>query len=391
MKAICKGKAVVRTVKKQKKNTFGFLWLFVTLPLSGLLILAARKWPGFAQWYAVTVYPVLAQAVNRVTGLAPFSVMEVVCTSLLIVVPVLVVVRIIRLIKALRQKTSGPALRTLGAAALRWLAGASCLLSVFCLFAGINYYRDDFAAVSGLPVQKSTTAEVQALCEELAGAANTLAAAQLRDGEGVAILYRDYRTLAADMDAAYGAAAQRFPCLGGSYGRAKAMYGSGFMSRLELTGVFFPFTMESNVNVAAPQFYTPYTVAHELTHLRGFMREDEANYLGYYVCQCSEDTGIRYSGVMMALIHAGNALAKTDRQAYAALCQSYCEQLRADLEQNNRYWEQYEDTPLAEAAERNNNAYLKANGQQDGTASYGRMVDLLLAQRRADGSLGLEE
>ncbi|MFR7404478.1 MAG: DUF3810 family protein [Coriobacteriaceae bacterium] len=31
-----------------------------------------------------------------------------------------------------------------------------------------------------------------------------------------------------------------------------------------------------------------------------------------------------------------------------------------------------------------NNAYLKANQQQDGTRSYGRMVDLLLAEARQE-------
>jgi len=31
------------------------------------------------------------------------------------------------------------------------------------------------------------------------------------------------------------------------------------------------------------------------------------------------------------------------------------------------------------------NAYLKANQQQDGTRSYGRMVDLLLAEARQEG------
>lgn len=30
-----------------------------------------------------------------------------------------------------------------------------------------------------------------------------------------------------------------------------------------------------------------------------------------------------------------------------------------------------------------NNTYLKANGQEDGVKSYGRMVDLLLAEYRS--------
>ena len=49
---------------------------------------------------------------------------------------------------------------------------------------------------------------------------------------------------------------------------------------------------------------------------------------------------------------------------------------------NNAYWAQFEDQVIAQVSETVNDAYLKANNQQDGTQSYGRMVDLLLADFR---------
>ena len=48
-----------------------------------------------------------------------------------------------------------------------------------------------------------------------------------------------------------------------------------------------------------------------------------------------------------------------------------------------KYLKQFEG-PVAEASNAANNAYLKANQQQDGTRSYGRMVDLLLAEAREE-------
>ena len=80
---------------------------------------------------------------------------------------------------------------------------------------------------------------------------------------------------------------------------------------------------------------------------------------------------------------AGNALARADASAYAALCAAYSPQVRRDLAQNNAYWAQFDGQTLSELSEKTNNAYLKANGQTDGTRSYGRMVDLLLAEWRA--------
>jgi len=43
----------------------------------------------------------------------------------------------------------------------------------------------------------------------------------------------------------------------------------------------FPFTFEANVNVDIPPYQIPSTMLHELSHLRGFMREDEANFISY--------------------------------------------------------------------------------------------------------------
>ena len=57
------------------------------------------------------------------------------------------------------------------------------------------------------------------------------------------------------------------------------------MSYANIGGMFFPFTMESNINVDNPFFVVPWTMAHELAHQCGFMREDEANFIAYLACK----------------------------------------------------------------------------------------------------------
>ena len=47
------------------------------------------------------------------------------------------------------------------------------------------------------------------------------------------------------------------------------------------------------------------------------------------------------------------------------------------------HWAQYEG-PVQDVSNAANDAYLKANNQSDGMQSYGRMVDLLLAEQRAE-------
>ena len=95
-------------------------------------------------------------------------------------------------------------------------------------------------------------------------------------------------------------------------------------------------------------------------------------------------TGIlKYSGYMLALSYSMNKLYEDSQELYAAVGEKYSDGMILDLRAHSEYWREFTDTKLSEVGEKMNNAYLKANSQVDGTKSYGRMVDLLLAQRRS--------
>jgi hypothetical protein len=85
-----------------------------------------------------------------------------------------------------------------------------------------------------------------------------------------------------------------------------------------------------------------------------------------------------YSGTMLALVYAMNSLYYEDYDAYLNLYDRYSPEVRNDLKYSSNYWKNYE-TKVAEISDRVNDSYLKANNQDDGVKSYGRMVDLLLA------------
>ena len=54
------------------------------------------------------------------------------------------------------------------------------------------------------------------------------------------------------------------------------------------------------------------------------------------------------------------------------------EGMRKDMSASSEFWKQFE-TPVAEVSDTVNDIYLQANNIEDGIASYGRLVDLLLA------------
>ena len=124
-------------------------------------------------------------------------------------------------------------------------------------------------------------------------------------------------------------------------------------------------------------------MGHEMAHQCGFMREDEANFIGYLACKDATDPLTRYSGYSLAYDYALSALVKADRDTAVTVNDKLSEEVKADRRARSEYLRQFEG-PVAEMSNAANNAYLKANQQQDGTRSYGRMVDLLLAEARQE-------
>lgn len=359
------------------KTLFSYrrIWFFVALPVSVLLSLFAFRHPAWAEWYAVTLYPLLSLGGNRISSLIPFSMMELVLITLAVLLPLLLIRLIVRLIRRQRER------RTL---LLRALASLLCAIGIFSTLytfnCGLNYARYPFAQVSGLAVRDSSTEELKALCAELAQQAGKAREGVKTDSSGVAVL-SDRKQAAETARTVMDSMENKYPTLKSGYGKPKGMLFSRVMSHLNLTGVYFPFTVEANINEDAPAYSIPATMLHELSHVRGYMREDEANFLAYLACRGSGNPSFEYSGAMLGFIYANNALYSADQSAGQETFALLSDGARRDLSASNAYWKQFEG-PVAEVSDKINDTYLKSNRQEDGVKSYGRMVDLLLAEYR---------
>lgn len=317
---------------------------------------AARSADGAATWYAHHIYPVLVGIIGRFFGIFPFSVVEMML-YLLIFVGIVYAAQNFR--KPVRLVS-------------RTLLAGGILLLVYTCSCGINYYAAPFSAYAGLTAGLYTKDELEELCEFLVEKINETASDEsYRDGGNRAEWRAEGVRAMRKLGTEYGV-------LGGFYPKPKEVAVSWILSVQQLCGVYSPFTIEANFNGDMPDYNIPHTICHELSHLKGFMREDEANFIGYLACIGSDRRAFQYSGYLTGWVYAGNALARTDMKAYTELTVQLCDQARKDLQENNAFWDQYEGK-VAEAANQMNDAYLKANSQTDGVKSYGRMVDLMLA------------
>lgn len=344
--------------KGREKHIFAMGFILVLL--SFLLQLAARTVPWFGEWYAVTVYPVLTGSIGRFFGLFPFSTVEILLYAFIFLC-LLYGFTHLRYWKKIVNRTF------LTAAALFFLYTVNC---------GINYYRRPFSQFLNYETRQYSVGELEELMDFLTACVNREAEALYKEGREAAGMTP--RETAACSVNAMEKLGQEYPPLAGFYPRPKKLLISGILSVQQLAGIYAPFTIEANYNGDMTPYNIPHTACHELSHLRGFMREDEANFIGVLACIGSEDTAFRYSGYLAAWIYAGNALAAEDGSRYANYWDRLGQEVKTDLYENNLFWDRF-DTKAAEVSEALNDTYLKANDQTDGVKSYGRAVDLLLA------------
>lgn len=357
-------------------------WRPVMLKLLWLIPLAVWGfcWPrileGRSAWvetnYAGRIYPTIRNAASVLTSLVPISVAELVLYALVLFACWEVLAGLIRW--AAHRTTLPKYLSSLLSLALL----AAVLLNLFFVTWGFNYFREPLAKRMGLTVKARSVEELSALVERLSGEASALRETLPEDENGVFRLSNGVQPMLDAMLEAYEALSARLPVFGGRVTRAKRVLWSEGLSYLGIAGIFVGFTGEPNVNVHQPDLLLPQGAAHETAHQLGIASENEAEFAGYLACQASDDPCVRYSGLMLALLHCGNALAKADPGRYYTLAAAYGPGLTADFVDYNAYWDRYEGE-LSESADRVNDAYLKFNAQQSGVKSYGESVDLLLA------------
>lgn len=190
---------------------------------------------------------------------------------------------------------------------------------------------------------------------------------------------------------------ETYPQLAGYYPRPKPLLSSDFLCQQGMLGWYFPFSMEANYNDVAYVMNQPATMCHELAHLKGFIYEDEANFIGYLACVTSSDPVFEYSGYLSVLGYVQRDLQRARKQnpeQYAAAVEQQGIEkprdivYRDDIFVTEEEWARIEGKALldtetvSKATDTFVDTTLKANGVSDGAISYSRVVQLMLEYAR---------
>lgn len=353
-------------MQSKHSNKAQSIIIVILLAAAGLLLIAARRLPGFAQWYSVTVYPLLVGSIGRVCGMASFSVAEILC----FVIPALIIIDLA--VSAIRKRFM--------IAVMRFILTVSFLFFLYAACCGVNYYREPFVKHEVIESSDITENDLAEFCEYIADRINESyesadkpvsdntsmqSSSYPHDEELTSMAVSAMQTLGDDR-------------LSGYYPKPKQLrILSGLFSSMGVSGIYSPFTIEANVNGIMPGLEMPFTACHELSHLRGFMNEGEANYIGWLACINSEETSFKRSGWLIAWIYAGGTLHRTDPERFSEIYGRLPVAAVTELKENNEFWRSHE-TRASDIQNKVNDAYLKSNGQDQGVQTYGQLTTLML-------------
>ena len=364
------------------KNLFRKKRVWVYIILVGLvLVLNVAAWnsTAFCDFYISHIFPIWVNTYGRVTGLFPVSIGEYMLVAGVVVVCLLPVALLLCLLRRLRGFMVGY---------LRFFAWVLvCVCLVMTLNCTILYHASTFSQQylpQEIAEREYTLEQLIAVRNHVVTQCNAYSQMMERDGQGDIIYDGDMKAEAIKAMQNLG---KTYEQLDGYYPRPKPLAASDFFSQQYMTGYYFPFSMEANYNDVMYIMNLPATMCHELAHLRGYIFEDEANFIAFLACISSEDVTFQYAGYLSVLNYLDNDFYRgigRDSEKYFEQ-----EKILTQVSIDNVYvtqdeWDRINGKALIdtetvdEVSDTFTDTTLKVNGVSDGMLSYNRVVRLLL-------------
>ena len=382
--------------KKVKKSLRIYISIVIVLLLLQVIAWNSRS---FSDAYIAYIFPIWVNTYGRITGSFPFSVGEWMIVAGIAVVISAVLLGISLIFPGCRHSAKycrGVKRYFRFFAWVLLFVFAIMTLNCTMIYHGSTFSEKYFGEEEG---QQERTEELLRIYNDIVSHCNALSIEMERDASG-AVVYSggvdskgnvvDMEDKAIDVMQSLG---KTYEQLDGYYPRPKAMFFSDFMCQMYMCGYYFPFSMEANYNDVMYIMKKPATICHELAHIRGYIYEDEANFIAFLACVESDDAAFQYAGYLSVLNYVANDLYKTrlaDPDSYAAAREAvHPLQVLQRVQRDNIFvteeeWERINGKAVVNTetvdsvSDTLTNASLKLNGVSDGMISYNRVVELLL-------------
>jgi len=365
-----------RSKESRKAKPLWLKWIFCAIPaaVAALLYLLLPHFPNFTE-YAITrgLFRIVGFPLEWLVSAVPFSVAE---ALLLLCIPAILTLLILW-IKRIVQSKQHLRVFERGCRCLAWCL--SFVLLFYMVLLGGNFSRVSASELLELPNRTYTAEDLYTVTCDLAAKASKARENLPEDENGCTCLSVSRHDFLLQADDCYHELCGEYPFLKTGTWRVKSVGLSHWWSYTGITGVYVPWLGEANLNTDIPACSLGFSAAHEVAHTMGFAQENECNFLSWLACSASGQPDYVYSGWLMGYIYLGNALYRVYPDAYWLLRDALPAGVRADLDENNAYWEQFSNTVVQKASTSFYDSALKLYGDERGMQSYGTVVDMLVA------------
>ena len=340
------------------------------------LILRLSLSPQFIEnWYSRGLFLGIRRIIDLVTGIFPVA----------LVYPVVLLLFVLlgsAIYKFFRKPLSWK--KKIVQALTSILAFAGAVVFLFLFMWGYNYGRVPLENKIGIQPQplnvdelraelEAATTEVLTLRDQLPGASDTTLSSTLLPNNLETTMRQELLDVLNGFE---------YPTPGKVRGRI--IKPKGILLRISTAGVYIPFTGEGHIDAGLHHLQLPFVVAHEMSHGYGFGDEGTCNFLAYLACTQSEDPYLRYVGHLYYWRYVAGDYRAFQPEEYKTFREALPPGLKADLRAISLEMAKYPDI-FPKIRDATYNAYLRAQGIEEGMKNYDRVVMLVKAWRDAQG------
>ena len=368
--------------KRKKLSAYQTSIVIISVFVAASLILSLIT--SFCDFYTDHIFSFGIQTYGRLTGLFPFSAGEflIVLAALLIILQLIFALLLISFHKRQRYRQF---VRTY----------SKCMLTAALLTTGVvtlncsMLYNCSRLDPGGGRQTESDPGQIRVLRDFIVERCNTLSGQMTRDENGDVVTNGD---LNEEIKTAMQKLSADYPRLSGYYPNPKPIFASFLMYQAGYDGVYFPFSLEANYNTYISDIRYPHIACHELAHLKGYIYENEADFIAYLACVGSDDIQLQYAGYLGVLSYIESDYRQTIRGGEDAPAQEIADRVRRDAASYTRATyekltekekEKIIDSEVVETASRRfTDAYMDYYGAEP---NYAEVTKLLLAYYGENG------
>ncbi|MCH5207922.1 MAG: DUF3810 domain-containing protein [Oscillospiraceae bacterium] len=361
-------------------------WVFIPFIAAALMFLLLPIMPPEVTEYVFSrgLFKAVTVPVGFITSFFFFSLTELL---VILAVPLvaLIVFLLVRKVRKREDKSEKKKILLKAGKTFCGFLSFACLMYMICH--GANYYRLPLEKTMDLDTSPKSAELLLEVCRTLANEAKAASENLGKNADGSTKLSESYANELKRAGNGYDKLVGDYPFLWTSVNKQKPVMLSEAWSYTHITGMYFPFFAECNVNIAQPDYLIPATAAHESAHSRGIAFENECNFLAFLSCINSDYPEYRYSGYMLAFTYCSNEL---DYEMWVETNSLLNDRMRADLSANSRYIYDHSSHgtgtvvdeivgTVNEVSHSANDAFITIQGVEDGVRSYNRVTELILA------------